>query len=230
MFMTQRMKLTAIIAIVLASTVALTRLLSMGMQAYKKYTFVLPRIDEQVGSLSTNLEMRRYMDVVIQMSGTKLSSARKSHIIETYLRVADRIFDKDQKMAEQFAIVILNESAFNPDVKSSSAGAVGMAQLMPKYAVSFAEGCIEETIDPNKDLNDQEINITLGACLFKSLVKDYNNVALAAAAYNAGKASKQVKQLSKGIWIDNHETANYVAKLFVRAEEIKKVLAVSFEI
>jgi tetratricopeptide (TPR) repeat protein len=84
--------------------------------------------------------------------------------------------------------VIRQESRFQPDVLSS-AGAVGLMQLMPKTAAETARK--EKMPKPRKkDLTRPEVNVRLGAAYLSRLVKGYGgDYFRAVAAYNAGEAA-----------------------------------------
>ena len=80
--------------------------------------------------------------------------------------------------------IMRRESAFDKDA-ISSAGAVGLLQLLPENGYKTAKK-INKKIVWN-DLKNPEINILLGYEYFKSLLQRYNgNYVIAFASYNAG--------------------------------------------
>lgn len=80
--------------------------------------------------------------------------------------------------------VMRQESVFSPTV-ASSAGAIGLMQLMPKTA---AEVAAELGLNaPSRwDLLDPALNITLGSAYLARMSDRFGHPALATAAYNAG--------------------------------------------
>ena len=83
------------------------------------------------------------------------------------------------------AAIIKCESTFNP-LAVSSAGAVGLMQLMPETAAELA---LEKKIDyvNSEELYKPEINIEIGFYYIQKLRKRYKgSLVLALAAYNAG--------------------------------------------
>jgi len=84
--------------------------------------------------------------------------------------------------------VIRQESRFQADALSS-AGAVGLMQLMPRTAAEAARK--EKLPKPNrKDLLRPTVNVRLGAAYLSRLVKEYEgDYFRAVAAYNAGESA-----------------------------------------
>ncbi len=78
------------------------------------------------------------------------------------------------------------ESDFDPNA-TSSAGAVGVMQMMPETATEVAnQGLVDSTKYPPQNLNDPEVSINYGAAYLRYLVERYHEMNPAIAAYNAG--------------------------------------------
>lgn len=120
--------------------------------------------------------------------------------------------------------VARQESAFMSEV-ISSAGAMGLMQLMPATAMETARS-VGITIN-NQDLLEPEINIKLGSNYLAKMMQDFDsNRIVAAAAYNAGP--NRVRQwlgqsgntLPFDIWIETlpfAETRGYVQNVLAFA-------------
>lgn len=82
--------------------------------------------------------------------------------------------------------VINAESGFDPRT-TSSAGAVGLMQLMPATAKDLLErGLVSASAVEGKDLSDPAANIEYGTAYLRYLVDRYHEVETVLAAYNAG--------------------------------------------
>ena len=105
-----------------------------------------------------------------------------------------------------FSNLIWQESRFHPDAVSR-AGALGIAQFMPKTAAAVG---LENPLDPQQAL-------PASARLLATLYREFGNWGLAAAAYNAG--GKRVSDwLSKGNVLPK-ETRDYVLTITGRPVE-----------
>ncbi|MBI5827922.1 MAG: transglycosylase SLT domain-containing protein [Deltaproteobacteria bacterium] len=83
------------------------------------------------------------------------------------------------------AAIMREESAFNPEVVST-AGAIGLMQVMPSTGRLVARELGKGPIDPS-DLFDPDLNIELGAWYLGHLSGMFNNdLVLTIAGYNAG--------------------------------------------
>ena len=108
---------------------------------------------------------------------------------------------------------------FNKDgsPKISSAGAVGIAQVMPSTGPEAAAAA-NLPYDKEKLYNDPEYNRALGHAYFQKQLKAFGNSELAAAAYNAGprrvKEALEKAKKTGGSYIDYLplETRNYIKK------------------
>ena len=100
---------------------------------------------------------------------------------------------------------------------TSSAGAIGIAQVMPKTAPEAAK-LAGLPFDDNRYRNDAEYNLALGKAYYEKQLADFGDERLAAAAYNAGPGAVRsaLKKGGPNGWI-NHvplETRKYVRAVF----------------
>lgn len=138
------------------------------------------------------------------------SLARKNVLARNIVNVCNDIFSSIEEK-KQFITMVAIESKFNSEAVSS-AGAVGLTQVIPRYAKEFAQKCGMDDVR-QEDLKNPEINLLVGACRFKVLLDTFNgNTAAALVAYNAGAGSDQLKQLKSLRNITNVESSSYVAK------------------
>ncbi|BBP45744.1 lytic transglycosylase [Thiosulfatimonas sediminis] len=113
--------------------------------------------------------------------------------------------------------IIRRESAFNEDIRSS-AGAVGLMQIMPKTAKYIGKRIGNDKTSIYA-LTEAKNNIQLGSAYMRYLSDKYNdNKVLATAAYNAGphrvaQWTQNLLKLDADQWVDSipfTETRNYV--------------------
>jgi len=111
--------------------------------------------------------------------------------------------------------IMKQESGFIPDIKSS-AGAIGLMQLMPATAAEVASKIGVSA--PTWRLTDGALNVRLGTRYLSNMLTRFDqNTALAAAAYNAGP-HRVTRWLAKGamptdVWVETipfDETRRYV--------------------
>ena len=115
------------------------------------------------------------------------------------------------------------ESRFVPEIVSS-AGAVGLMQLMPATAQWVAKQTGRTDYRPAR-ISDLDINTQFGAFYFKYWLDRLDgSAALAAAAYNAGpgraQAWRPAEPLDGAIWVETipfNETRDYVKKVLANS-------------
>jgi soluble lytic murein transglycosylase len=112
------------------------------------------------------------------------------------------------------------ESAFMADARSS-AGALGLMQLMPATAQQVARET-NRRLRSNQELTDPTINIELGTAYLGRMFRRFShNRVLASAAYNAGpsRVDRWIDaSLPVDIWIETipfQETRNYVQNVLM---------------
>lgn len=115
------------------------------------------------------------------------------------------------------------ESRFTPEIVSS-AGAVGLMQLMPATAKWVAKQSGRTDYRPSR-INEPDINTQFGAFYFKYWLDRLDGSwALAAAAYNAGpgraQAWRPAATLDGAVWVETipfNETRDYVKKVLANS-------------
>jgi len=104
---------------------------------------------------------------------------------QTVISSAATRFDVDPYLV---ASLIDAESGFHPE-RVSSAGAVGLMQLLPTTAGELAIALgVSGTVDADR-LQDPELNIKLGTRHLADLLARYSDTRTALAAYNAGSGN-----------------------------------------
>jgi len=119
--------------------------------------------------------------------------------------------------------LIRQESRFIMDARSH-VGASGLMQIMPATARETARHIGLHGFAPHQ-INDRDINLTIGTAYLKRALDDFGgSMALAAAAYNAGpgrpRSWRNGPVLDGAIWAENvpfHETRDYVKKVLSNA-------------
>ncbi len=99
------------------------------------------------------------------------------------------------------AAVIYEESRFDADARSDR-GAVGLMQLLPQTAEGIAERTGGSRFQVS-DLLDPEINVRYGSWYLRHLIRKYDDVPTALAAYNGGQGN-----IDRGVQFE--ETREYV--------------------
>ena len=119
------------------------------------------------------------------------------------------------------AAVIYTESKFDADARST-AGAVGLMQLLPETAKGIAArtGGARFVVS---DLDNPEINVRYGAWYLRHLLDRYGDERTALAAYHAGQANVD-RWRSQGLGIQFAQTRFYVDKV----ERLKRVYAKAY--
>ena len=138
----------------------------------------------------------------------------------TEFDAASRSHDVDLAMLYGIA---RQESRFSPDIVSS-AGAVGLMQLMPGTARWVAKQ-LGRTDYRAASIADVEVNTFFGAYYFKYWFDRLDRMpALAAAAYNAGPGRAQgwrpPAPLEGAVWVETipfNETRDYVKKVLANS-------------
>jgi len=155
-----------------------------------------------------------YVKRVMVACNAHLSDARKEILAEQISAVGETYFPEESDRRWYYFLICI-ESKFQTEAKSP-VGAIGLTQIMPRFANDFAKSCNLGTLDP-KDLGDSQVNLMVGACHFRELMDYYKkDPTLALAAYNSGLDSSTVKKAaSADIRNGQPETIAYLASAFI---------------
>lgn len=130
------------------------------------------------------------------------------------------------------AAVIESESDFRPSLKSS-AGAVGLMQVMPRTAEDMLrKGLVSNEVVAGKTLSDPRANIEYGTAYLRYLVERYHEVETVLAAYNAGlrhadRWSEEGGDIREAI--EFPETKRYVLRVVRARERYERLYPDAFE-
>lgn len=129
-----------------------------------------------------------------------------------------------QKARTFWYILLCMESGFNPKAGPSSAGAIGIGQIMPEYAAEFAAQC---GLNPPslEELKTLKVNLAISSCRYAHLFDIFaGDAALSLAAYNAGISSAAVRSLKENRARSiNRETMGYLALAFSLHEKVERL-------
>ena len=137
---------------------------------------------------------------------------------ESIVRGHARNYDLDPAL---LAAVIYTESRFDPEARSS-AGAIGLMQLLPDTArgIALRTGGAKFVVE---DLYVPELNVRYGAWYLRNLLNRYGDERTALAAYHAGQGNVD-RWRAEGVDIQFPETRSYVTKV----ERVKSVYASTY--
>jgi len=199
--------LHALVAIFTLNAIVTAYFLTFRYSVLSKAEKVAYQVEKQQKS---DQKLGEYILFLMDMKKSPLTDYQKQLITQNIIRACNNVFSTDDEK-RSYAVVINNESNFNPLAKSS-AGAVGLAQIMPAYATEFASHCNMGKMS-SSDIMNIETNLMLGACRFKHLLEEYKgDVGTALLAYNAGKNAKSIKEFHAITDITNKESAGYITK------------------
>ena len=118
---------------------------------------------------------------------------------EDYAKLVVAIAAEEEVDPNWVLSVMRAENAGFDSLVVSSAGAVGLMQVLPKIGKAFGAD----------DLTDPEQNIRAGTRFLRVLIDKYRNPVLVASAYNAGEPSVDISHSLPLI----RETADYVTRV-----------------
>ena len=127
------------------------------------------------------------------------------------------------------AALAAQESTFDAGIRSS-AGAIGLMQIMPATGRSFARRIGIKPFSTGR-LTEPEVNATIGTTYLADLQRQFGGAAYALAAYNAGEHRvvrwrSERPDLPVDEWVDDipfPETQNYVKRILGTAEDYRRL-------
>jgi hypothetical protein len=199
-------------------------LLAFAIYSYdinKKSVVVAPTV-----VIEEKLPEETLAEVTIWMMNTpKCTGSKNNGLSEVKKAMLSRQIDRilgsiggDRRTQEAFIFLMCQESQYRTNL-TSTAGAKGIAQMMPATAQAEADNLKMGKLTSD-DLFDSEINILLGYTHFKGLAATYNgNLAKASAAYNGGSNGSTLKAMKNNSGVGAQETDAYVRSMFDMQEE-----------
>ncbi len=206
------------------SLVRVQELQQLGLQGdvYREWEYTLKSLDKRELELAAALAKRWGWH-----SRAIFTSAKANHRDDLELRFPTLFRPQVLASAKRNELdpawvygVIRQESAFSPDALSS-AGAMGLMQLMPATGKSTAK-LIKSPLRDLSELLEADKNIQVGSAYLRQVL-DINNGSqvLATASYNAGPS--RVRQwlpvydkMPADVWVENvpfTETRNYIQQV-----------------
>ena len=162
-----------------------------------------------------------------QLHDMAVTTATREHVFFDYALLYPQPFDAQIQEAAKLTNVeatllygvIRQESLFRADAVSS-AGAVGLAQVLPGTARQIARAW-QQPVPAPAELLDPAVNITLGAAHLRDLLNRYGQQTIVAlAGYNAGERAVErwlpTEPIDADIWTENipyNETREYVQRV-----------------
>jgi soluble lytic murein transglycosylase len=127
------------------------------------------------------------------------------------------------------AALAAQESTFDASIRSS-AGAIGLMQIMPSTGRSFARRLAIRPFSTGR-LTEPAVNATIGTQYLADLLEQFGGAAYALAAYNAGEHrverwKAERPGLPEDEWVDDipfPETQNYVKRILGTAEDYRRL-------
>ena len=163
---------------------------------------------------------RSAMNLMAFIAGRRMLSPEETRILypRAYASLIEALSSSSNLPAAFLYGLVREESFFDPHIVSS-AGAVGLAQLMPAAAADTARRL--RMADP--DLTDPQVNLTLGGAHFLGLHDRLGNLPKTLLAYNAGLSrlrswDRQTGGLGLDLFVESvpyAESRHYVKKIVV---------------
>lgn len=150
-----------------------------------------------------------------------IRNVRKSYSEAEAFEMASLLYDECSEFSLPYSYVLAvvhSESRFSHKV-TSSAGAQGVMQIMPKTFVSISK---KYGLDyKENDVYDMRKNIKVGCAFIHRLTTRYNDFSVASAAYNGGPGAAAKFKANLAI---PSETDKYIKSVANRYKEYRRIL------
>ncbi len=190
-----------------------------------------PAVTEWVSGFGALAETERPQAVHLasrwQWHDVSIATASREGVFFDYSLLYPQPYDREVRAAAKLTDldapliygVIRQESLFRSDAVST-AGALGLAQLLPETARRVARAW-QQPVPGAAELFDPGVNVTLGAAHLRDLVNRFDKqTVVALAGYNAGENAADrwlpSRPIDADIWIENipyNETRDYVQRV-----------------
>src|SRR5581483_4245570 len=199
--------------------------LDLRTESRQEWYYAVRDLDDD--ALLVAAEYARRMNLYDRAINTaERTSVRHDYALRYLMPFRDQFTAAAREQALDAALLFglaRQESRFNASIVSS-AGAIGLMQLMPATARWVAKQLGKADYRPG-DISDVAVNTQFGAFYFRYCLDKLERLpALAAAAYNAGPGRAQSWRasvpLEGAIWVETipfNETRDYVKKVLANA-------------
>jgi soluble lytic murein transglycosylase len=194
-------------------------LLNRKMEAQRQWWFAVKQLPKEKRMIAAKLAQQWHWDQVAILTMVKADywDDLALRFPLSYLNPIRNSADS-QNLDPAIILALIRQESMLDNNATSSVGARGLMQIMPKTGKQIANE-LNEKWQSEDNLYNPDVNVRYGAYYFKQLLNRFNgNFALATAAYNAGPSRvngwlPKDLPVSADIWIETipfKETRKYV--------------------
>lgn len=194
----------------------------VGIGTYAGVSYIMPEPSADPMPVAAAVPMAEVVPLLqhttqsIDISAPRISTGRRKLLAGMLTQIAQEVFT--ERGHQEYWIALIGVESRYESSSKSSAGAVGLGQLIPKFATGFGTTCGLTEITAS-DVTDDYTNAFLSACQFRALIEQFGgNIPLALCGYNAGANSSSIKRLQSGA-SPVEETSGYISKVWTSKEK-----------